>query len=48
MSLLDPIRAHMPLRRWVLAAIGIGIIAYCALALNWSWLQTPKYQGMIL
>jgi len=48
MSFADSIRAQMPLRRWVLAAIGIGIIAYCALALNWSWLQTPKYQGMIL
>ena len=47
MSLIDPIRTQMPLRRWVLAAIGIGIIAYCAFALNWSWLQTPKYQGMI-
>ncbi len=48
MSFADSIRAQMPLRRWVMAAIGIGIIAYCALALNWSWLQTPKYQGMIL
>lgn len=48
MSFADSIRAQMPLRRWVLAAIGIGITAYCALALNWSWLQTPKYQGMIL
>ena len=48
MSLADPMRRNMPLRRWVLAAIGLGIIAYCALALNWSWLQTPKYQGMIL
>jgi polar amino acid transport system permease protein len=48
MNLADRIRTYMPLRRWVLAAIGIGIIAYCAVALNWSWLQTPKYQGMIL
>jgi|LauGreSuBDMM15SN_2_FD.fasta_scaffold82724_2 polar amino acid transport system permease protein len=48
MTLSERIRTHLPLRRWVLAGIGIGIIIYCALALNWSWLQTPKYQGMIL
>ena len=38
----------MPLRRWVLAGLGAALIVYCVLALNWSWLQTPKYQDMIL
>lgn len=37
----------IPLRRWVLAGVAAAIVAYCALALNWSWLSTPKYQAMI-
>ncbi len=48
MTYLARINAAMPLRRWVLAGLGAALIAYCVLALNWSWLQTPKYQGMIL
>ncbi len=48
MTLIDRIRPHMPLRRWVLAGLGIALVAYCVLALNWTWLEKPKYQGMIL
>ncbi len=47
MRFADRIAPHMPLRRWVLLAIGVALVAYCVLALNWSWLQTPKYQAMI-
>jgi polar amino acid transport system permease protein len=47
MTILAQIRPYMPLRRVVLALIGAALVAYCVLALNWSWLQTPKYQAMI-
>jgi polar amino acid transport system permease protein len=47
-TLYARIAPHLPLRRVVLGAIGICIFAYCALALNWSWLENPRYQNMIV
>ncbi|HMS95479.1 MAG TPA: ABC transporter permease [Tabrizicola sp.] len=35
-------------RRIVMAAIAAGIVLWCVLALNWSWLADPKYQALIL
>ena len=35
-------------RRLVMAGVGVGIVLWCALALNWTWLADPKYQGLIL
>lgn len=35
-------------RRIVMAAIAAGIVVWCVLALNWTWLADPKYQGLIL
>ena len=35
-------------RRLVMAGIGLGIVVWCALALNWAWLAVPKYQSLIL
>ena len=35
-------------RRLVMAGIGLAIVVWCALALNWTWLADPKYQGLIL
>lgn len=35
-------------RRIVMAAIAVGIVVWCVLALNWTWLADPKYQGLIL
>lgn len=35
-------------RRIVMAAIAAGIVVWCVLALNWTWLAEPKYQGLIL
>lgn len=46
-SPLARLAPHLPLRRVVLVLIGLCILAYCALALNWSWLETPRYQKMI-
>ncbi len=35
-------------RRIVMAGIGLAIVLWCVLALNWSWLANPKYQGLLL
>jgi polar amino acid transport system permease protein len=35
-------------RRLVMAGIGLGIVLWCALALNWTWLANPKYQALLL
>lgn len=35
-------------RRIVMAGVGLAIVAWCVLALNWSWLANPKYQGLLL
>jgi polar amino acid transport system permease protein len=37
------VTAFLKPHRIVLIGIGIAIIAWCAMALNWSWLATPKY-----
>ena len=33
--------------RIVLIAIGVGLVLWCAMALNWSWLQEPKYLKLL-
>lgn len=33
--------AGIPLRRWVMAGIGVAIVVWCVVALRWDWL--PKY-----
>ncbi len=48
MTLLARIRPHMPLRRWVLALLALGLVGFCVLGLNWSWLATPKYQSLMV
>lgn len=35
-------------RRIVMAAIAAGIVIWCALALNWTWLAEAKYQALLL
>ena len=34
--------------RVVLIALCVAIVAYCILALNWSWLADPQYQMLIV
>ena len=41
-------RAYLKPHRLVLLALGLALVAYCALYLNWSWLAEPKYQKALL
>jgi polar amino acid transport system permease protein len=41
------VNAFLKPHRIVLIGIGIAIIAWCAMALNWSWLATPKYLNLL-
>jgi polar amino acid transport system permease protein len=34
--------------RIVMALIGVAVVAFCVLELNWTWLHNPTYQTMIL
>jgi polar amino acid transport system permease protein len=42
------LKAFWAPRRIIMAAIGVLIVAWCATALNWTWLADPKYQGLLL
>ncbi len=35
-------------RRIVMLAVALALVAWCALAMDWSWLADPKYQTLIL
>ncbi len=35
-------------RRIVMAAIGLALVGWCIVALDWSWLANPKYQSLLL
>ena len=39
--------AFLKPHRIVLIVIGLGIVGWCAVALNWSWLATPKYLDVL-
>ena len=38
--------AFLKPHRIVLILLGLGIIAWCAMTLNWEWVANPKYQAM--
>ena len=39
---------YLPLRRMILALLAVWLVYYCVTALNWTWLENPKYQGLIV
>ncbi|WP_309666842.1 ABC transporter permease subunit [Tabrizicola sp.] len=39
--------AYLQPHRIVLIAIGVGIVVWCAVSLNWTWLATPKYLDVL-
>jgi polar amino acid transport system permease protein len=41
------VTAFLKPHRIFLIAIGLGLVLWCALALNWSWLQEPKYLNLL-
>ncbi len=41
------VTAFLRPHRIVLLAIGLGLVLWCALALNWSWLAEPKYLKLL-
>lgn len=41
-------RDFLNLRRVIMIGIAIGLVAWCAYALQWDWLANPKYQSMML
>lgn len=41
-------RDFLNLRRAIMIGIAIGLVAWCAYALQWDWLANPKYQSMML
>ncbi len=41
------VKAFLKPHRIVLIAIGVGLVVWCAVALNWSWLEDPKYLKLL-
>ncbi|MFC3180365.1 ABC transporter permease [Cypionkella sinensis] len=41
-------RDFLNLRRVIMIGIAIGLVGWCAYALQWDWLANPKYQSMML
>lgn len=40
--------AFLPLRRLILALLAIWLVYFCVTQLNWSWLENPKYQNLMV
>ena len=40
--------AFPPLRRLILALLAIWLVYFCVTNLNWTWLENPKYQNLMV
>ena len=40
--------AFLPLRRLILALLAIWLVYFCVTNLNWTWLENPKYQNLMV